>query len=155
MGSKQKRLGEILIEKCLLTQEQLTDALDEQKRTGEFLGEILLKRTSIRESDLLKSLSEQFNITFIDLRNKDINRELVKEFSSSLILDHKCFPLEKSGRTLTMAIINPLDVEALKKAEDESKGVDLKIVLVSKEDMQEFIKKYQQYMKEDISKFFE
>jgi len=130
-------------------------ALVEQAKTKEFLGEILLRRHFIDEKSLYEALAEQFDILFISLKNKYIDKNLLKEFTSSLILDFKCFPLEKNDWSVTMAITNPLDVQVLKKAEEEARGRGIKFVLVTKEDMQEVMKRYREYVKEDISKLFE
>lgn len=150
----QKKIGDILIAKGLITEEQLQEALTQQRKNKKFLGEILIENYSIIEDDLLKVLSEQFDIEVVSLKNKYIDWNFVKGFSSSLILDHKCFPVKTDERTLTIAIINPLDVWALKKSEDESKGLKVIWVLVSQKDMQEVIQKYQQYIRGNISNLF-
>jgi type IV pilus assembly protein PilB len=155
MDKKQRRLGEILIDKGLINSEQLKYALEEQKRTKEFLGAILLKNNQIKERDLLEALSEQFKIPFVSLKNKYIDWNLVKGFSSSLILDYKCFPIQEDGRAVTFATTNPLDVWAFKKSEEETKGLQTKFVLVTQEDMEDVIQRYQQYMRSNISRLFE
>jgi type IV pilus assembly protein PilB len=150
--SKDKKIGEILIEKGLITDEQLKAALEEQLKTKEFLGAILLKRKQIKEDDLLAALSELFNIPFISIRNKYIDWGLLKGFSASLVLDYRCFPIQRNTKSVTIAINNPLDVWALKKAEEEARGLRLKLVLVSNDDMEEVIQRYKQHMKGDLSK---
>lgn len=149
-----KKLGEILIEKGLITPEQLKDALDEQARTKEFLGKILLDRSQIKEPDLLTALSEQFNIPIISLKYRYIDWGLAKSFSASLILDYKCFPLEKDEWSVTFAITNPLDAWVLKKIEEEARGLKVKLVLVSGRDMTEAIQRYRQYLQRDVSGLF-
>jgi inorganic pyrophosphatase/exopolyphosphatase len=155
MDKKQTRLGEILIDKGLINSEQLKYALEEQKRTKEFLGAILLKNNQIEEKALLEALSEQFHIPFVSIKNKYIDWNLVKRFSSSLILDYKCFPIEEDGRSVTFATTNPLDVWAFKKSEEEASGSLPKFVLVTREDMEDIIQRYQQYMRSNISRLFE
>lgn len=149
-----KKLSEILIERGLITPEQLKDALDEQARTKEFLGKILLDRNQLKESDLLTALSEQFNIPIITLKYRYIDWGLAKSFSASLILDYKCFPLEKDEWSVTFAITNPLDAWALKKIEEEARGLKVKLVLVSQRDMIEVVQRYQQYLSRNIAKLF-
>jgi len=65
-----KFIGEILVEKNLVTEEQLQTALSEQQQTKEFLGTILVRRSFISEEDLLKGLSEQFDMPYRVLKNK-------------------------------------------------------------------------------------
>ena len=94
MNRSQKQLGEILIERGLITPQQLKEALEEQRRTNAFLGAILVKRGYIKEESLLKALSEQFRIPFVSLRGKYINWSIAGQFSTSLVLDLQCFPLK-------------------------------------------------------------
>lgn len=144
MDDKQKRLGELLMEKGLIGPEQLENALDEQKRTREFLGKILLKRGQVKEKDLLGVLSQQFGIPFVSIRYKYIDWDFVKRFSPSLILDYKCLPFKEDDYSVTVAITNPLDAWVLKKAEEETRGFRLKLVLVSEGDMEEAIRRYEE-----------
>jgi len=150
----QRRLGEILIGKGLLTQLQLEAALERQKRTKEFLGAILLKNNLIEEKCLLEALSEQCGIPVISLKNRYIDWEFVKQFSPELILDYKCLPVEKDDWTVTVAITNPLDVWPIKKAEEEARGLKLKLALVSEEEMREAIERYREFMRKNTSKIF-
>jgi type IV pilus assembly protein PilB len=150
----QKKIGEILVAKGLINDQQLQDALTQQRKSKKFLGEILIENYSINEKDLLGVLSEQFDIEVVSLKNKYIDWSFVKGFSSSLILDHKCFPVKKDAQAITIAITNPLDVWALKKSEDEARGLGVIWVLVSQKDMQEVIQQYQQYIRGNISNLF-
>jgi type IV pilus assembly protein PilB len=147
MDRRQEQLGEILIRKGLINANALKDALDEQQRTKEFLGSILVRKNKINEKDLLGALSEQFNIPFLSLKFKYIDWNFVGKFSSSLVLDYKCLPLEREDSAVTVAITNPLDVWAIKKTEEETRGLRLKLVLVSEGDMEEAIKRYKQYLR--------
>jgi type IV pilus assembly protein PilB len=148
-----KKLGEILIEKGLITAEELEQALNEQVKTKEFLGAVLLRKNQIKERDLFEALSEQYSIPLISLKNRYIDWKIVKEFSASLILDYMCFPIKKDDWSMTIAITNPLDAWAIKRAEEETSGFKLKLVLVSSEDMREAIHRYKQFMRGRIFKF--
>jgi type IV pilus assembly protein PilB len=151
----QKKLGELFMDKGLLTPEQLNAAIEEQKRTKEFLGTILVRKNQVKERDLLAMLAEQFDIQLVSLKNRYIDWKLVKDFSASLILNHRCFPLNRDRFSVTVAIANPLDAWALKRAEEEAKGLKLKLVLVSGSDMDGVILRYKQYMRSDLSRKFE
>jgi hypothetical protein len=155
MEKEQKRLGEILIEKGLITSEQLAHTLQTQKRSKEFLGKILIESGRIQEKDLLAALSQQFDMPLVSLKDKYIDWALVKQFSPSLILDFRCFPVSRDERSVTMAVNNPLDAWALQKAEEEAKGLKLKLVLVSLEDMEEAMHRYREYVRGNISKLFD
>jgi type IV pilus assembly protein PilB len=152
MIRNQKKIGEILIECSLITQEQLERALSEQARTNQFLGDILLKNKDINERDLLLALSKQFNMPFINLNNEDIDWEFINKFSASLLLDYQCIPILEDEWSVTIGIRNPLDVDSIKKAEEEARGLKLRLVLVSKDDLEEFIGKYKQHKRLNIEK---
>ncbi|MGE5197218.1 MAG: hypothetical protein ACM3IL_01775 [Deltaproteobacteria bacterium] len=150
----QKRLGQMLMDKGLITSGQLDFALSEQHSSKEFLGTILLKHSIIKEEDLLKALSEQFRIPYVALKDKYIPWNFVGRFSSTLIFEHRCFPVSHDEWSVTFALINPLDLWALKRAEEESKGLKTKFVLVTTRDMDEALLRYRQYMRGNISKLF-
>ena len=92
MANRQKLTGEILVQKGLISPEQLAGALGEQEVTKEFLGVILLRKKWVKEKDLMLALSEHFNMPLVDLKNQYIDWDAVKHFSPSLILDHHYFP---------------------------------------------------------------
>ena len=149
-NKEKKLLGEILIEKGLLTAEQLALALGEQVTTKEFLGTIVVKKGWVKEKELLIALSERFNLPFVELKSKRIDWELFKYFSSSLIFDDHCVPFERDEHSVTMAISNPLEAWTIKRAEEEAKGFELKLALASREDINDAIKQYQLYMQHKL-----
>lgn len=149
-----KKIGEILIEKGLITRQQLNDALLQQQKSKEFLGIVLLKKGQVSWQDLLTALAEQFNISFTTLKSKDIDWSVADKFSASLISEHKCFPIAKDNSSVTVAITNPLDVWGLQKAEEEARGYKLKVVLISEEDMQNIMQGYKQYKMARLSNRF-
>ncbi|MFA5157327.1 MAG: hypothetical protein WC532_08130 [Candidatus Omnitrophota bacterium] len=155
MEKIQKQLGEILISRGIINQKKLGEALELQKRNREFLGAILLKKRYIREVDLLEALAEQFSIPLVALKDRYLNWDLLKQFSPSLVLEYKCFPVEKDDFSVTIAITNPMDVWALKKCEEESRPLKLKFALTSHEDMDEAISRYRKYMRGDITRILE
>ena len=155
MSGRQKFTGEILVEKGLIDRDQLAWALGEQEVTREFLGAILLKRKWVKEKDLMRALSEHFNMPLVDLKNQYIDWEVVKHFSPSLIRDHHYFPFERDERSVTMAVTNPLDAWSLKMAEDEARGLVLKLALTSPADMEDAIKRYHLYIQKNVPKLLD
>lgn len=150
MQKSPKRIGEILIEKGLITEAQLHDALQEQRISDGFLGSIMVKMGWINKRDLAEALAEQFDIPLIDLKSKYIDMELARRFSSSLILDHKCLPIHQDEESVTVAIINPLNAVAISKIEEEAKPRRVNLVLVTEDDINEAIQNYRQYVSESI-----
>ena len=98
------------------------------------------------EEDLLKALSEQFGINYVNLRYESIDWDFTVRFSSSLIVEHKCLPLRKDDNGVAVAIVNPLDAWALSKAEEEVGSRKIKFILVSSADMESAIKRYRKFV---------
>src|SRR6266849_6679081 len=73
-----KQIGDILVEKKLVTLEELQRALAEQEKTGEFLGSTLIRMGCISEEQLLQSLSEQLNIPFVNLKLLTIDQAVIQ-----------------------------------------------------------------------------
>ena len=143
---KEVKLGNILIQKGWITSEQLEKALVIQKQKGNFLGAVLLEEGMVSEERLARALSEQFNVPFVSLKNNYIDWPLVMRFTPSLILDRKCFPVERTPYEMTFALTTMLDGWALNQIEEESKGHRVKLVLVTHSDMQELINRYRQHV---------
>ncbi len=150
-----KRVGEILVGNGLINSEQLQEALEEQKTTKEFIGTILVRRRYIEEKTLLQILSKQFDISYISIKDRYIDVALVKEFPYYLISKHKCFPIEKDADSITIAVIDLLDVVAIAEIEKIVNPLKLKIVLTSRDDMAEIIKRYHQYRNRFIRNLIE
>jgi type IV pilus assembly protein PilB len=147
-----KRIGEILVEKGFITEAQLHDVLMEQGAKKTFLGELLIGRGWVSKRHFLEALSEQFDIPMVTLKEQAVDMELSQKFSSSLILDHKCFPLSKNEDTVTVAITNPLNAVAISKIEEESEPCRVNLVLVDDDDLKELLAKYRQYVSQNIQR---
>ena len=150
MKASSKRLGEILIEKGLITQKQLEDALKEQKASGEFLGNILIAMGWINKESLSEGLAEQFGIPLVELKNQNIDVEMVHRFSSSIIVDYQCFPIREDEESVTVAIINPLNALAISKIEEAVKPRKVNFVMVGEEDIKQAIQNYRQTVSDGI-----
>jgi type IV pilus assembly protein PilB len=150
MEKSSKRIGEILIDKGYITEAQLHDSLMEQKINAEFLGKILIGKGVISDRQLIEALSEQFNMPIVDLKTEYIDMELARKFSSSLIVDHKCFPLRQDEYTVTVAILNPLNVVPISKLEEEANPRKLELVLASEADLNDVIKQFREHISKSI-----
>lgn len=142
MKKKGKYLGEILVSRGYITDDELQSVIQEQMRNKKFLGEMLIEKGLISEDDLLKTLADQFAIEPIRLKDASIDWEATANFSSSLITDHKCLPIRCDEETVTVVIANPLDVWSLDKAEKDVAPRRLKILLTTTSDIDEAIKEY-------------
>jgi hypothetical protein len=152
MEKSPRRIGEILIMEGRITEAQLMDALKDQKVSGKFLGGILLDRGLITERELILALAEQFNLPFVELKNENIDMELARKFSASLIIDHKCFPFKEDESSVSVAIANPLNAVALAKLEEEASPRTIRLVLACESELTKMAQEYRRYISERIQR---
>ncbi len=152
MKKSSKRIGEILINRGKVTESQVMDALNDQKNTGNFLGKILVDKGLISDVEVTQALGEQFELPIVEITPEKINIDLARKFSSALIVDHKCFPLSEDEYSVTVAIVNPLDAVALAKWEEEVNPRSLKLVLASENDINNVIQEFRKYISESIQR---
>ncbi len=111
--AQKQLLGESLVQKGLITAEQLKEAQLEAKGSAKPLRKILTKKGLISEEDLAAFLSQQFNLPFIDLANYLIDPEIIDLIPEALARKHLLVPILKIGDSLTVAMVEPSDVFAL------------------------------------------
>ena len=70
-----KKLGEILVNEGLITNEQIQEGLSEQQKSGGLLGENLIKLGYVTELDIAAAMSTQFNLPYIDATRYTISKE--------------------------------------------------------------------------------
>ncbi len=102
------KLGEILIDRKLITPLQLKTAVEEQQRTGELLGRILVRLGYLKEEHLLEIISEQLNIPFVDLQNIVVEPEAVEKVPAKFAWHYKIMPIKYEEGKLTVATFDPL-----------------------------------------------
>ncbi len=107
------RLGDLLIQHGLLTDEQLKIALDEQKRTGRKLGRVFVESGFVTEEGISQALARQLQIPFIDLKNFTPKPELIKLLPEAPARRFRAMVLEQlpDGR-LQVGLSDPTDLQA-------------------------------------------
>ena len=103
------KLGEILIRGGVLTEEGLQKALKEQKGSGKRIGEILIDGKYISEKQLISSLSSQLGIEYVDLDAVKLEPSLSEYVPEALAKSNIVVPIEKKGKTLKLAVADPLN----------------------------------------------
>ncbi len=107
------KLGELLIEENLITEEQLDKALTEQELHGSRLGSNLVKLGYISEKQLISALAKQQDIEGVDLNNVDIDEKILKLIPSNIATKYELIPLSRREKVLTVAMVNPNDIFAI------------------------------------------
>ena len=137
------KLGDILIQRKWLTQEQLSKALQESARNGgELLGKTLLRLALITESQFLEALAEQLCIPFSpNLQNLTVAPEVVKAVPAKFVWHYQFMPLSIQGSMLTIAVSDPLAVWALEDLKLHI-GFDVQRVLATQQEIVGAIRRY-------------
>jgi len=108
-----RRLPDMLLEQGLITQEQLQECIALHRSTGESLARILVKQKYVSEEDLVITLSEQLGIPHIRLAHYNIPKEVLDEVPESLARQYQMLPVSVTGDVLTLAMADPLNLQAL------------------------------------------
>lgn len=108
-----KRLGDVLIEQDLLTEEQLRECVNLQRQKGGNLASILVEKEYLSEEDLVVTLSEQLGIPHIRVAHYNIPEEVLEEVPESLARQYLMLPVSVTGGVLTLAMADPLNIMAL------------------------------------------
>lgn len=140
-NNKTAKLGDILLQKDEITQEQLNDALRIQKEVGKKLGEILVERGFVSEKVVLYTLSEQLGLDIVNLDNYHISIDATKLISEKLAKRTNAIPIKLIGDKILVAMCEPLNIFDIEDIEMES-GKKAEIVLASKAQIQNSIEKF-------------
>ena len=103
------RLGEILLREGLVTREQLSQALAEQKNTKHRLGYVLVKLGLVQELEITKVLARQYRMPAVDLTRFEVDPKIIKLVPAEMATKSIVLPLKREGRTLTVAMADPTD----------------------------------------------
>jgi type IV-A pilus assembly ATPase PilB len=133
--------GELLIKKGLITQQQLDDALQEQKKINLPLGLLLVRKGIITEEQLLSALSEKLGIEYIKIEDIKIDVNLTKEIPAKLVTHYKFFPIRVESNNLVIAVSDPLDLLTIDEIKLALKR-ELKLLLATQEDITKAIRRY-------------
>jgi type IV pilus assembly protein PilB len=109
-----RRLGELLVEAGLLTQEKLTEALNTQKNTGKRLGQTLIEMNAISEEEMAFALAMQLKIPYVDLKNLEVPNKILEAIPEEISRKFLCIPIALKSSVLDVAMADPLDLNMMK-----------------------------------------
>ena len=113
-------LGQILVKNQMVTPDKLAIALNEQTRTGELIGAVLVRMGAITDKDLSMALAIQAEVPFISLNKTPIDPEAFRLVSNETARNFMVVPFGLDNDTLRVAMGNPNDVHALDKLRSET-----------------------------------
>lgn len=123
------QLGSILVQEGVITQAQLDEALAKKEREGGFLGQMLVDLKFIHRETLISFLVKQCKIPHLSLLDYQFNEELFKYISKETCLKHNLLPIDRLGKILTVAMVDPLDSDALEAVRTACPELKIKPIL--------------------------
>ncbi|MDR1699837.1 MAG: Flp pilus assembly complex ATPase component TadA, partial [Lachnoclostridium sp.] len=115
-GQQKKRLGDMLVDENVITKEQLSEALKQQRESGKRLGGVLLDLKFTTESEIAEALHRQMRIPLAKIREAKIPGEVISLLSQALVSRHTLIPFEidpNNPNILKVAMADPLDIIAI------------------------------------------
>jgi len=141
VSAGRKARGEILLAQGFVTKEQLEQGLKEQKRRGGALGKILVALGFIQDKQLLRALGAQAGMPIVHLKSVEIPGEVINMVSASIAQVYKIVPTEFNNGSLTVAMADPLNVNAL----DDLRfmlNIEVRGAVSNEDDVDEALRKY-------------
>ncbi len=115
MQERRRKLGDILFEQGLISQEQINRILEQQKREYKRFGEIVRDLRIVSETNLIKALAEQLDVDIFDLNHYEPEDELAKRIPEDVARRTRSVPvmMADEGEVLKVAVVDPMDVAKL------------------------------------------
>lgn len=135
------RIGELLVMNGLISAEQLELALEEQQRSPIKIGEIMIDKGYINERQLTEVLEFQLGVPFVRMSETTFDPSAVHLIPESLARKHHVLPVGRDGEKLRVAMIDPLDLGAIKQIQMVS-GLRVMPMIATRSEMKEAILRY-------------
>ncbi|HHW74584.1 MAG TPA: Flp pilus assembly complex ATPase component TadA [Firmicutes bacterium] len=139
MGSfARKRLGDVLVEAGVITEQQLQETMTEQVSTHKRIGQLLIEKRLISEEKLVEILEEQLGIGQVNLYSYNINPEVATSIPLYLAKRHLVIPIDKQDGMLKLAMADPMNIIAIDDVEMLT-GLTVEPVLASESSINQTI----------------
>lgn len=106
-----------MIERNIINRAQLEKALMLQRERGGLIGEILVELGFVREEDIAQALTAQYGFPYLPLGSYEINSDIVNIVPVRVARQYLLIPIDKIGNNLTLAMSNPLNIQAIEDVE--------------------------------------
>ena len=106
------RLGDLLVQQKLISQEQLGEALEKQRQSGRKLGRVLIEHGFVSEDQISGAIARQLQIPFLDLRQIHVRPEIVRLLPEQLARRFRAIVLEQRENKVLLAMADPTDLFA-------------------------------------------
>jgi type IV pilus assembly protein PilB len=136
-----ERIGELLVQKNVITADQLRKARQEARSKGERLGHQITKLGYLQESELTDFVAKQYGLPTIDLADFEIDPDVIRLVPEEVAIKHTVIPVNRAGSTLILATSDPSNIFAI----DDIKfltGYNVEVVVASEEQIKGAIDRY-------------
>jgi MSHA biogenesis protein MshE len=106
------RIGNLLVQEKLISQEQLELALEQQKRSGRKLGRVLIENGFATEEGISETLAKQLKIAYLNLKHYNINLQVARVLPEMQARRFRALLLEDKGSSCLVAMADPTDLFA-------------------------------------------
>ncbi len=134
-------IGEELVARGLITQEQLQGAVAQRSSPAERIDQVLIREQLVSEKDILDVFSDQLMIPVIDLQEAEIDRDLLKLIPSRLVHKYGLMPVSRNGKGIRVATSDPYNMYALDEVRTCT-GMPVEPVLATKTEIQKLIRSF-------------
>ncbi|MCX5669432.1 MAG: hypothetical protein NTX89_04945 [Candidatus Omnitrophica bacterium] len=136
-----KPLGDLLLDRGIINQSQLDQGLDLQRVKGGLIGEILVELGFVKEDDIAQALTAQYGFPYLPLGNYDVDLDITSIIPGRVARQYLLVPIDKIGNNLTLAMSNPLNIQAIEDVELLS-GCSVQTFVSTSSDIKRAIEKY-------------
>lgn len=136
-----KQLGELLVERNIISAQELEKALSTQKEKGGLIGEILVELGFVKEEDIAQALTAQYGFPYLPLGNYEINPEVIAVIPVRVARQYLLVPIDRIGNNITVAMSNPLNIQAIEDVELLT-GCSVQTFVSTSSDIKKVIAKY-------------
>lgn len=133
-----KKLGEMLLESGLLTEEQLNNAVANQKRANLKLGEFLVREGLLSGAQVVDQIAKQLRVKKYSAEKYPITLELARVIPADIAQKHQVVPLKKTSHLLTVAMTDPMDINALDAIEMYT-NTEVETIICTSQEMNQLI----------------
>jgi len=135
-----KPLGQLLLESKLIDSRKLDEILAKHWRSGRRLGQILLEENLVDAEALGKLIATQLGVPYVNVRQYPYQKELNEGLPEEWLKEHGVFPMEREGKSLSLAMVNPLDQKIIEWVEKKT-GCQVRPCLTMEKEVEKHLEK--------------
>lgn len=136
-----RQLGELLIEKSIINNAQLDKALLIQEKKGGLIGQILVALGYATEEEIAQAITMQYGFPYLPINGYKIDSGILEIIPGRIARQYSLMPIDKVGNTLTIAMSNPLNIQAIEDVETYT-SCNVQVFVSTMTNVRNAIKKY-------------